>query len=59
MVGVAKEDRVNHGMDIKEWTGQTMSSLLRIADYSSQWAVITVEASVGVSQRRLGIKGIS
>ena len=31
---------------IKEWTGQSMSSLMRIADGGGQWAVITLDASV-------------
>ena len=35
--------------NIKEWTGQSMSSLLRIADDISRWAAITVDASVGVA----------
>ena len=34
--------------NIKEWTGQSMSSSLRIADDRSRWAVITAEASIGV-----------
>ena len=40
--------------DIKEWTGQSMSSLL-----PKSWAAITAEASVGVPQRRLGISADS
>ena len=39
----------------KKWTGQSIASLLRIADDRSRWAVNTAEASVGVSQRRLGV----
>ena len=34
--------------NIKEWTGQSMSSLLRIADDRGRWAVIAAVASVGV-----------
>ena len=45
--------------NIKEWTGQSISSMLRIADDGSRWAAITAEASVGVPQRRLGVMGIS
>ena len=41
--------------NVKEWTGQSMSSLLHIADDRSQWAAIKVEAT----QRRLGVTGIS
>ena len=33
---------------IKKWTGQLLSSFLRIADDRSRWATITPEASVGV-----------
>ena len=44
--------------NIKEWTGQSISSLLRTADDRSWWAVITAEASVGVPQRRLGVMWI-
>ena len=40
--------------NIKEWTGQSMSSLLCIVDDKGRWAVIT---SVGVPQRRLGVTG--
>ena len=43
---------------IKQWTGQSRSSLLRIAYYRSRWAVITAEASVGLPQRRLGVADI-
>ena len=32
----------------KEWTGQSMSSLLRIADERVRWAVIAADTSVGV-----------
>ena len=48
MAGVAEEDRVNHGRTIKELTGQSMSSLLRIADDRGRWAAFTAEAFVGV-----------
>ena len=33
--------------NIKEWTGQSPSSLLRIAYGSSRWAAITADAYVG------------
>ena len=42
--------------NIKEWTSQSMSPLLRIADDGSRWA--TIAESVGVSRRRLGIAGV-
>ena len=32
--------------NVKEWTGQSMSSLLRIADDSGRWAVVAADASV-------------
>ena len=32
--------------NIKEWTGQSMSSLMRIADDRDRWAVIVADASV-------------
>ena len=44
---------------MKEWTGQSMSSLLRITDDTDRWAAITAEVSVEVSQRRLGLTGIT
>ena len=60
MTVAAEEDRVNRGRDnIKEWTGQSLSSLLHIADNRSRWAAITTEASVGVPQRRLGVTGVN
>ena len=37
----------------KEWTGQSMSSLLPVAEDRRQWGAVTVEASVGVPQRVL------
>ena len=47
--------------NIKEWTGQSMSSLLRVAEDRRRWAAITAEASVGVGyslpQLRLGVTG--
>jgi hypothetical protein len=43
--------------NIKEWTGQSMSSLLRVAEDRRRWAAVTAEASVGVPQRRLGVTG--
>ena len=45
--------------NIKGWTGQSLSLLLRIADDRSQWTTITAEAPVGVPQRRPGVAGIS
>ena len=33
--------------NIKEWAGQSMSSLLRVAEDRRRWAAITAEASVG------------
>ena len=45
MVVVAEDDKKGN---IKEWTDQSMSSLLRIADDTSRWAAITAEACVGV-----------
>ena len=45
--------------NIKEWTGQSMSSLLRIAIDRGRWAVIAADESVGVPQRRLCVMGIS
>ena len=46
--------------NIKEWTGQSKSRLLRIAaDVESRWAVIVTDASVGELQQRLGVMGIS
>ena len=44
--------------NIKEWTGQSMLSLLVIADDSSRWAVITANTSAGVPQRRQGVTRI-
>ena len=43
--------------NIKEWTGQSMSRLLGVAEDRRRWAAITAEASVRVPQRRLGITG--
>ena len=51
--GVAEVDRV-----IKEWTGQSTSSLLRIAEDGRRWTIITAEVSVGVPQRRLGVTDV-
>ena len=47
--------------NIKEWTGQSMSSLLCIADERDRWAVISaaVNGFVGIHERRLGVTGIS
>ena len=44
---------------MKEWTGQSFSSLQRIADDICRWATITAEESVIVPQRRLGVTGVS
>ena len=56
MVSVKQEDCVNYEKNnIKELTGQSMSSLLRIC----RWAVFTARASVGVLQRRLAVTDIS
>ena len=44
---------------IKEWTGQSMSSLLHIAHDRGRWAVIAANASVRVPQQRMGVTGIS
>ena len=44
-------------VDIKEWTGQSMSSLLRVAEGRRRWAAITAETSVGVPQRSLKVTG--
>ena len=59
MVGVAEKERVNRGRttSIREWTGQSMSSLLHLVDDRSGWAVITAEASVGVSPMTPGRYG--
>ena len=43
----------------KEWTGQPVSSLLRLADDRGRWTVAAASTSVGVPQRRLGVTGIS
>ena len=45
--------------DIMKWTGQSMSSMLCIADDRGRWAVITSDASGGVLQRRLDLTDIS
>ena len=45
--------------NIKEWRGQSLSSLLRIAYDRSRWPVITAGMSVGVPQRRVSVTGIS
>ena len=43
----------------KEWTGQSMLKLLRIANDRSRWAAVTAEASVGVPEQRLGVARLS
>ena len=45
--------------NIEEWTDQSLSSLLRVADDGSRWAFIAAEASVEVPQRRLGVMEVS
>ena len=46
--------------NIWTWTGQSMLSLLCIADDRGRWAVIEADgADGGVPQRRLGVTGIS
>ena len=61
MVVVAEEDFVNHGREnnVKEWTGQSMSSLLRIADDRGRWAVSAADTSGEVPQPCMGVTGIS
>ena len=59
MVFVAEEDLVKWKDNIEECTGQSMLSLLRIADDRSRYAAITAEAPAGITQRRLGVTGIS
>ena len=44
--------------NIRERTGHSLSSLLRIADDRSRWATIAADASVGVTQRRLGVMDV-
>ena len=41
--------------NIKEWTGQSKSSLLCVAEDRRRWAATAAEASVGVPERRLGV----
>ena len=41
--------------NIKEWTGQSMSSLLRIAEDMRRCVATTAEASVRHQRRRLGV----
>ena len=57
MVVVAQTTKIMEH-NTKEWTGQSMSSLLLIADGRSRWAVIAADASVGVTQRRRGVTDI-
>ena len=52
-----KRPRKSRKDNIKEWTGQSISSLLRVAEDERRWATITSDASVGVPQRRLGVTG--
>ena len=43
---------------IKEWTGQSMSSLLCIVDDGGRWAVIAAEGiCLSIPQRHLGVMG--
>ena len=45
--------------NIKEWTGQSMSPLLRMADDRIRWATITAKASIWLPpKRRLSATGI-
>ena len=55
--GRKQEDRVNP-TDIKEWTGQSLSSLLHSTYDKNIWANNTVQAFVGVTQRCPGVFGI-
>ena len=43
------------GRPRKSWTGQSVLSLLRIADDRGRWTVITTDASVGVPKRCLAV----
>ena len=43
--------------NIKEWTIQSMSSLLRVAEDRRRWAAVTQEASVGVPPTTPGRHG--
>ena len=43
--------------NIEEWTGQSMSSLLRVAEDRRRLSAVTLESAVGVPQRRLGVTG--
>ena len=45
--------------NIKEWIGQSLSSLLHIANDRSRYEAITAEASVGEPRRRPGVTGFS
>ena len=36
-------------VNVKEWSGQSMSSLVRIAADRGRWAVITVDASADIA----------
>ena len=40
--------RKSYKENITEWTGQSLSSLLRITDDISRWAATTAEVSAGV-----------
>ena len=42
--------------NIQQLTGQSQSSLLRIAKDKPQWATTPAETSVGVLQQRLSVK---
>ena len=42
----------------KEWTGQSMSSLLRMADDSSRLGAVAADASIKVPQQYLGVTGV-
>ena len=45
--------------NVKEWTGQSISSMMRIADDKSRWEAVTADASVAVPQGRSSITGIN
>ena len=49
MTVVAEKDRANHGgTKVNKLTGQSLLSLLRIADDRNRWATTEAEASVGL-----------
>ena len=56
-VFVTEEDHANHGRTTPRngWTGQSLSSLLHIADNKGRCVTIAAKVFGGVSQQRLGI----